>query len=199
MRLYEKAANKLNPEAITAIALLLHMKLMQMLQGKSEILVTDITLEMPANVLHLLATMDKMCSRRNHILMDMWRNMWICLEKAAELEWMSPFLFKITERALKTGFYEPTPLLLRLYRKRNIHFDEYIENVQSKLSNKCSNPACTLKLASDVTMMRCGNCLAVQYCSKECQVIHWRKSHKKECVKHSDTASGILGSCIAYS
>jgi MYND finger len=29
--------------------------------------------------------------------------------------------------------------------------------------------------------MQCSKCRSVRYCSRECQVLHWKKGHKKEC------------------
>jgi hypothetical protein len=51
----------------------------------------------------------------------------------------------------------------------------------------CANPACAA--ADDSTrpkFQRCSRCQMAFYCSKECQVVHWRTghaSHKHACVK----------------
>ena len=44
----------------------------------------------------------------------------------------------------------------------------------------CAN--CT-KLESDLgcKLVRCGKCKQTKYCSKECQVQHWKKAHRKQC------------------
>ena len=38
---------------------------------------------------------------------------------------------------------------------------------------------------------RCKNCKLATYCSKDCQVIHWKKSHKKFCSKYSGILSRL--------
>ena len=37
-------------------------------------------------------------------------------------------------------------------------------------------------LTSDVKMSRCARCKQTSYCSKECQVKHWKTGHKEECI-----------------
>jgi len=32
-------------------------------------------------------------------------------------------------------------------------------------------------------LKHCSQCGAVKYCSKECQIFHWKNSHKDECKK----------------
>ena len=174
------------------MAVLYHSHLIQLLRGGSALEMVYLFLRLPTDVVSCLARIDRQSKEQDNYSQTVWRCMWDFVEKAAELNWMTPFMCAITKQALVTGFYTPKSKLRRLYNKRLAQFEEYFDSIQSKLTNKCSNPICTLKLASDVTMMRCGNCLAEQYCSKECQMIHWNKTHKKECVKHSDTASGIF-------
>ena len=41
-------------------------------------------------------------------------------------------------------------------------------------------------LASDRTMSRCARCKRASYCSKECQVKHWKSGHKEECTPPMD-------------
>ncbi|CAH8258570.1 unnamed protein product [Arabidopsis lyrata] len=49
---------------------------------------------------------------------------------------------------------------------------------------RCLSPAKT----------RCSRCKSVRYCSGECQTIHWRLSHKDECVpvEYCSTSTGKL-------
>ena len=41
--------------------------------------------------------------------------------------------------------------------------------------------SCRRCSASEVTLSRCQKCLAVQYCSKACQLVDWKVRHKLEC------------------
>lgn len=33
------------------------------------------------------------------------------------------------------------------------------------------------------TLQRCAGCRTVQYCSRDCQRLHWRAGHKDECIR----------------
>ncbi|PPQ64915.1 hypothetical protein CVT24_008255 [Panaeolus cyanescens] len=45
----------------------------------------------------------------------------------------------------------------------------------------CVNPGCgKMNGINGVSLLKCGNCLAGQYCSESCQMAHW-KAHKKIC------------------
>ena len=44
------------------------------------------------------------------------------------------------------------------------------------LAQKCGNPDCSKPGANT-----CSKCKSILYCSKECQVIHWKAVHKKVC------------------
>ena len=61
-------------------------------------------------------------------------------------------------------------------------------NMQLSKMPKCANPTCELnklnKSTDQVTFKQCSRCLAVIYCSKECQVAHYPR-HKKFCQTHS--------------
>ena len=54
-----------------------------------------------------------------------------------------------------------------------------------KISNNCSN--CSLKHSSFETEVppfkKCSKCQRVYYCSRECQIKHWKRKHKQECPK----------------
>jgi TPR repeat protein len=40
---------------------------------------------------------------------------------------------------------------------------------------------CHMKRSATVTLQRCAQCQVFGYCSKECQVIHWKNGHKLDC------------------
>lgn len=48
-------------------------------------------------------------------------------------------------------------------------------------SNQCSNPKCNKQEGAGTTFSFCSACRSVQYCSKECQITHYRTGHKKSC------------------
>jgi hypothetical protein len=41
---------------------------------------------------------------------------------------------------------------------------------------------CGKSASVDTPLHRCGGCRAVYYCSRECQAIEWKASHKVACV-----------------
>jgi len=62
---------------------------------------------------------------------------------------------------------------------------ENIQSVRNQLPSfdysSCNNPAsCLEKVHADRKLLQCVRCKSAQYCSKECQVAHW-KVHKKVC------------------
>lgn len=49
---------------------------------------------------------------------------------------------------------------------------------------QCSNPGCNFQQLNDdvpVSLKKCAQCLAVQYCSVNCQCEHWKAGHKQFC------------------
>jgi hypothetical protein len=49
---------------------------------------------------------------------------------------------------------------------------------------KCEN--CGVREPLDAEFSRCGSCRTTPYCSRECQVKHWKASHKKNCQNHGN-------------
>jgi hypothetical protein len=47
----------------------------------------------------------------------------------------------------------------------------------------CAFPGCTTCHQSDAPLLKCSRCLSVRYCSKDCQIKHWKSGHKHECKK----------------
>eukprot|EP01029_Cantina_marsupialis_P029719 TRINITY_DN782068_c0_g1_i1.p1 TRINITY_DN782068_c0_g1~~TRINITY_DN782068_c0_g1_i1.p1 ORF type:complete len:188 (-),score=68.06 TRINITY_DN782068_c0_g1_i1:224-787(-) len=45
----------------------------------------------------------------------------------------------------------------------------------------CSNPSCENVEQKAGQFSKCSACKSVHYCSKECQVTHWKSGHKAEC------------------
>ncbi|KDR79804.1 hypothetical protein GALMADRAFT_241889 [Galerina marginata CBS 339.88] len=48
-----------------------------------------------------------------------------------------------------------------------------------KLEKKCGNPECYAR-QREIELKACARCKSMRYCSRECQVAHW-KSHKTSC------------------
>jgi hypothetical protein len=46
----------------------------------------------------------------------------------------------------------------------------------------CGNPAC-IEVEGEQKFKRCSRCRKVRYCSRDCQVIHWKAEHKQQCGK----------------
>jgi hypothetical protein len=62
-----------------------------------------------------------------------------------------------------------------------------IETLTSKLSpleyaRQCGNVQC-----NEFGKFQCTQCKNVRYCSRECQLLHWKLSHKKECKQKQET------------
>jgi TPR repeat protein len=50
---------------------------------------------------------------------------------------------------------------------------------------ECFNPECSKREKGDSVFSRCSKCQYAKYCSKDCQITHWRSGgHKSECKKH---------------
>ncbi|GAQ83054.1 hypothetical protein KFL_001340080 [Klebsormidium nitens] len=56
----------------------------------------------------------------------------------------------------------------------------------------CSNPECVDGVIEfrRATFKSCSACSAAQYCSRECQLIHWKRGHKQDCKKAKGQANG---------
>jgi hypothetical protein len=67
-------------------------------------------------------------------------------------------------------------------RLRNIERDKDIEQfLPTDETKACSNPRCS-NLEEDTRFNTCVKCKHTKYCSKECQVVHWKTGgHRKEC------------------
>jgi hypothetical protein len=45
----------------------------------------------------------------------------------------------------------------------------------------CMNPGCAVVSGNGIRLLCCGKCRSANYCSKECQIAHWKNGHKKVC------------------
>jgi hypothetical protein len=54
------------------------------------------------------------------------------------------------------------------------------------------NMPCALCGAKDAAK-RCSNCKSLSYCSADCQAVHWKSSHKRECSNLRDELKRALG------
>ena len=89
-----------------------------------------------------------------------------------------PFVYFFVKFCLEHGFGVPK-LALAAYDRMNMQLSrEFI---------RCANPSCELnkldKATGKVTFKKCSRCLAVIYCSRECQTSHYPE-HKVNCREH---------------
>lgn len=71
-------------------------------------------------------------------------------------------------------------------------------NVFRKLSRSCERCKGCLKDRSDLadaSLMGCKGCASMLYCSKTCQVSHWRKGHKNDCRKVANDLAKFQEAC----
>jgi len=54
-----------------------------------------------------------------------------------------------------------------------------IQEIRSDYSGHCA--ACN-KRGAGIKFSHCARCKVIHYCSKECQIIHWKRGHKIDCV-----------------
>jgi MYND finger/Sel1 repeat len=67
-------------------------------------------------------------------------------------------------------------------RLRHINKEKNIEEyLGTDESDKCFNPSCGRKDNADTRFQSCSKCKSVKYCSRECQVEHWKNGHKSQC------------------
>ena len=64
---------------------------------------------------------------------------------------------------------------------------EYLRN------GSCENCNRRAKDVAPAVFMQCSKCLAVDYCSKECQVSHWKDQHKHDCARLEKEGEVELG------
>lgn len=54
------------------------------------------------------------------------------------------------------------------------------------ISLTCSNLTCPQRdlIVDSMKLFRCGQCQLMLYCSRDCQRLHWKSSHKKKCLDY---------------
>ena len=71
-------------------------------------------------------------------------------------------------------------------------------NIALPFANICFNPACAKPQPKGVVFSICGSCKVARYCSRSCQVIHYKNGHKGPCstictyIKEGDKILGEL-------
>ena len=113
------------------------------------------------------------------LIFMLWKCFMIFLDKAGTGSACEcPLIYFFVRYSLGQGVGVPKPALA-VYDRMNIQLSK---------KPKCANPNCELnkldKSTDQVKFKQCGRCLAVIYCSKECQVAHYPR-HKKFCHTHS--------------
>ena len=90
--------------------------------------------------------------------------MWSLLDKAVELEWISPFLLLQATLALENNSWKMSHSIKRELIKRRIEALEELKELRKKHSNGCYNSNCLLKLEGDSSLIKCTKCLLAKYC-----------------------------------
>lgn len=68
--------------------------------------------------------------------------------------------------------------------------EEKRANIQKEVCENCSKRAQDLQ----IELLQCSRCLAAYYCSKKCQISHWKRQHKKDCAQREKEGELLLGS-----
>lgn len=157
-----------HPEAITAVANMFYQKIMQCYGF-------DIACQIPIPI-------DCHSSLHARYLIKMWS----LLDKAVELEWISPFLLLQPTLALENNSWKISHSIKRELIKRRIEALEELKELREKHSNGCYNSNCLLKLEGDSSLIKSTKCLLAKYCSVNCQVNDWQRD-TKECVQATST------------
>ena len=79
--------------------------------------------------------------------------------------------------------------MMGMINDQNHVFDEdsmnidnpYFDNLQQRILQRLAR--CNNCKKFSVHTKLCGDCKRTRYCGKQCQKIHWKKIHKKECLK----------------
>ena len=90
--------------------------------------------------------------------------------------------------------YNPVPEALFWYRrcsgKEETAADHPLVRFEREVRKNCAH--CQMDLPEDKPSC-CVECRAAYYCSRDCQVAHWRAGHKKDCVKKLKQRLGAEG------
>ncbi len=80
-------------------------------------------------------------------------------------------------------------------RVKNLNKGGKIEKyLTTDLSNKCSNTKCSQEETDENKFNVCSNCRHTKYCSKDCQIHHWKEGgHKEECKILQQEKDKLLG------
>jgi hypothetical protein len=84
--------------------------------------------------------------------------------------------------------------VLKKHAAKQAKEEEKSENLRKGSCKNCN------KRAQDVApaeLMQCSKCLVVDYCSKKCQVSHWKNQHKHDCARLEKEGEVELGKPMA--
>ena len=80
--------------------------------------------------------------------------------------------------------HSPVPEAMFWYRRSDLaqrpDADCVFVKLEQQIRHQCAD--CQIILGSERKMC-CVECKAAYYCSRDCQVTHWKAGHKKDCVK----------------
>ena len=68
---------------------------------------------------------------------------------------------------------------------------ELLKELEEQGRKTCDN--CFKKANVGQKFNHCASCKSAWYCSRDCQVKHWTKGHKLDCIKHNTPLEKVLG------
>ncbi|CAF0869016.1 unnamed protein product [Brachionus calyciflorus] len=159
---YLESANLNNPEAMTMLAYLNYLRLIE---------ITNLRDDDPIPIYRGTPPQAFKYHRDQ---------MWQWLEKCVELQWITPFLIKHAKDARKYRPDELSPIIKRELIKREVEVFKILQEKDKKFTLKCENLKCPLKFENNTKIFQCSKCKKIKYCSRDCQIAHW-SLHKKDC------------------
>lgn len=119
------------------------------------------------------------------------KEMWDLLEKLVDLNWITPFFYKLGDDARRTKSYSVSKKIFRELVKLDIADLKDKKEKDEKFKFKCTNPKCTDNwIETKIMMISCERCRKAKYCSQECHQAHYGK-HWNVCPKNIPIDSSI--------
>lgn len=100
------------------------------------------------------------------------------------IPWSAQRLLLISHLKQKNGVFRiiPYEIIVKIFEFSTERNNYYYQNVLEYYPDHWSIRGCRTCFTSQKQLFYCGDCLSVSYCSKTCQVKHW-KFHKAHCLE----------------
>ena len=110
----------------------------------------------------------------------------LAIEKMSEqlgpgqvFQWRDDMHWQLPKAEMRTRVDQWNAALAEVAREKQLSQDVVQRNAAS-MAAPCANPICTV-LSKKVKS--CGKCGRVAYCSRDCQIQHWKEGgHKAQCI-----------------